>query len=700
MALIKKIRERTGIAVGVVAVALMLFMLGGDLLNQNSFLRGNSSQDVGEIAGENISIQEYQQEIDQWEQRYGGNVTEGQRESLREQAWESLIAKIAFTKEFEELGIEVPSEELSDLFGGANVDQNLKQAFTDPQTGEFNRVKLDSFFYRYNNNQMDPNQKAQVNKFLAEIRGARQRIKYENLILKTVYVTKAEAQREYENQTAKAEVKFLYVPFHSVSDSSIKVTDEQIREYINKNKEKYKGETSASIEYVTFPVKASSEDTAAILKEINELAEDFKNTAEDSTFSSINTEGQFSFDYVNPGELPALVASQISSLKEGDVVGPVLENGVYKLLKLSDVKTDADPSVRASHILFKPASTSDADQQAALKQAKEVLKQIKEGANFETMAMIHGTDGTKNQGGDLGWFSKGRMVPEFENAVFNFNGTGLLPEPVKTDFGYHIIKVTEPKSNVQYRFATIEKQITPGSATNDRVYRNASAFAGTVVSGEEFRTRAAQDSLTIMEAPRVTPTDRSINELLNTREIVRWIFNDAEAGAVSQVFSLEDSYVVVSVKSKFEEGEANIENLRNEITPKIENELKAKAIIAKLQGQKGTLEDIAKKYGSTASVNTQADITFTSSSLNNVGFSPIATGRIFGMKKGERSEPIADENGVLIVEVLNKTPAPEIADHSMYKDQIAQRRQQQASSNISETVKKYSDIEDNRTKFF
>ena len=700
MALIKKIRERTGVAVGVVAISLALFIVGGDILSQNSFLRGRSSQEVGEIAGRDISMEEYQQEIALIEQRYGGSGTEAQREAIRDQAWESLISKIAIQKQYDELGITVPVEELTQMMSGKTIDPILKQQFTDPQTGQFDSTRLQKLYADYNTGQLDPQMRQQVTAFFKELQRARQRLKYDNLIANTVYVTTEEAKREYQNQTAKAEIKYLYVPFYSVNDTTIKVTDQQIKDYISKNKDRYQTEESASIEYVAFDVLPSPKDTADILKEINEVASAFRTTTEDSTFARINTEGDFNFNYVNLGELPPAISSQISTLKKGDVVGPIQENGYLKLYKLSDVKSDSNFSIRASHILFKPASQSEADLDQALKQATDVLNQIKGGANFETMAMIHGTDGTKNQGGDLGWFSKGRMVPEFENAVFNFKGTGLLPQPVKTEFGYHIIKVTEPKTNLSYRVASIEKLISPGTQTTERAYRKAATFAANSRSEEAFRKNATKDSLTIMQAPRLGKADKSINDLLNTREIVRWVFNDANVGDVSEVFELENKYVVVLVKGKYDKDDTNLDNVRDEITPKIKNEIKAKQIVEKLNGLKGSLDEIATKYGPGAVVNTQTDFAYNSQSLNNVGFAPVATGRVFGLKKGQKSEPIIDENGVLIVEVLNITPAAEIADYSMYKDQILQRRKQQETFNIAEAIKKHANIEDNRSKFF
>ncbi len=358
-------------------------------------------------------------------------------------------------------------------------------------------------------------------------------------------------------------------------------------------------------------------------------------------------------------------------------------------------------SAQSRHILFK-ADSSDQSQAEALRKAREVLAQIKAGF-FEEMARQHGSDGTAQNGGDLGWFSEGRMVKPFEQAVMRFNGTGLLPEPVKTDFGYHIIKVTQPKTNRTYKIHAVQKALAPSDETRDEAYRRASAFLSNGQNLEAFRANLKKEpSLSAYTADNVRPSDNTVNTLPNAREIVRWAYDeDTEVGEINeQVFELENQYVVAALTGASEEGEPSIEAYRDELTAKVRNQLKAEQILNKLGNASGTLESIAQKYGAQAQVNTAADVTLASNTLQNVGFDPVAVGKTFGLKQGKRTKPFAGENGVLVIELTNMTMAPEIADYSQYKNQIVQTYSGRANYFIDRAINEHADIEDNRYKFF
>jgi peptidyl-prolyl cis-trans isomerase D len=382
--------------------------------------------------------------------------------------------------------------------------------------------------------------------------------------------------------------------------------------------------------------------------------------------------------------------------------GPYREGDTYSIYKLSDIKDDAQASVRASHILFRSDSTA-ASQAEALKKANEVLAQIKAGASFEEMARTHGADGTAQQGGDLGWYTQGGgFVKPFEDALFSFSGTGLLPKPVKTEFGYHLIKVTQPKTNRKYKLATIKKSIAPGEATREEAFRKADEFAGTTTTSQEFTDKIKKDAtLASFTAEKVRPGDNNINALTNAREVVRWAFSeDTEVGEVSQVFELDNQYVIATLTGKTDEKEVTVDNFRPELTSAVRNELKAQQIMQKLGTPTGDLQALASSYGGQAQVNTAEGVTLNSNTLQNVGFDPEAVGRIFGLKQGQRTQPFAGANGVLVIELTNYTPAPEIADYSQYKNQVVQTVSSRSPYYINEAIKERAEIKDKRYRFY
>ncbi|WP_161889659.1 peptidylprolyl isomerase [Pontibacter russatus] len=702
MALINKIREKSGWAVGAIAIGLGVFVVGGDLLGPNSRLLGNDATTVGEIAGEEIDYQEFDAVLQQakadYESRTGRAANEGELAMLREQAWNQLIFKIALQKEYDRLGITVTDEELADMVQGNNIHPAVKQAFTNPQTGEFDRNQIVQ--YLQNLDQMGPNARPMWVSFEQSILNDRLQSKYMNLFTKTVYITAAEAKDYYQAQNSTAGMKVLYVPYVSVSDSAVQVTDAQLQDYYDRNKELYKVEEGRSIEFVTVPVTASPEDSSFLSQEISTLAQQFATASNDSAFVNTNSDAPFNGAYRNPGELPQQLASQLP-LEEGKVYGPYTENGVLSLFKVSDVK-EGSPAVKASHILIRPESDTPEAKAAARAKAQDVLTQIQKGADFAQMAAQYGTDGTASTGGDLGWFAEGRMVPEFDKAVFAASGPGLLPNLVETEYGYHIVKITAPKTTQTYQIAAVQRPIEASEGTRDAAYAVADELAGTSGSADEFRENAAKNpSLVKEEAIAIGKNNIVVNNLNNARELVRWAYaEDTEIGDVSPVFEIENQFVVATLTGKREKGYAAVGDIRDELTAAVRNEVKGQQIIEKLKGQKGSLDEMAANYGADAVVRTADNVTFASATIPGIGVEPVAVGKAFGMKPGARTAPFEGQGGVLVVELTQLNPAPEISDLSNVKEQMRTARSSQVENNVFEAVKEKADIKDNRVRFF
>ncbi|MEM9856366.1 MAG: peptidylprolyl isomerase [Bacteroidota bacterium] len=695
MALINTLRNKMGkVIVALVAVAIMSFVLA-DLLGPNSSLFGNDTT-VGEIAGQTISLKEFQNEVQQRENNYILNfnrtATEREKPTLRQQAWDFLITKYAFSEEYDKVGVAVHEDEMWDMMQGKNISPGIQQSFTDPNTGEFDRQQFMQFLQQLPT--LPPDAQVRWNLFKADLKPGRERLKYENLMLLSSYATNAEAQQKYNAETDVAEVKYLYVPFYSVNDSSIQVTDSDLKNYLRDNKEKYKVEESRSLKYVSFPVVPSAEDSAYVRQEMQDLNAEFKTVTDDSVFASLNTDGLTAFGKYNIGDLPIQLQSNISNLTAGDVRGPYLDAGNFKLYKVTEIYDDTVEYARASHILIK------GEDDEARTEARRILGEIKSGASFEEMAREYGTDGTASKGGDLGWFKTGAMVEEFNDAVFNATKTGLMNRLVKTQFGYHIIRVDNLKTTTAYKVATIEREILPSDETRNVAFRKADEFAAAVDDLNSFDTRVSEDTLNAVSAGKLGKNERRIGALGEARQIVRWLFTDAAEGDVSEVYELDDKYVVAVMTDATEEGYQSVSNIRNELSTKVKNEKKGKVIIDKLSGISGTLDEKAAAYGDDANVYTSSDLKLNSNSLPSVGFDPSAVGRAFSLNSGETSEPFASENGVLIIEMINKTTAPEIADYATYKTQISQNYENQARYNIAEAVKKFADIKDERYKFY
>lgn len=707
MALIGTLRNKMGTWVVVfVFVAIVAFILT-DLLGNNTLFNDNS---VGEIAGHTVSLEEFQQAVQEREANYVLNFGRqpGEREmaTLRQQAWELLILRHAVEKQYDKVGINVPIEEEEDMIYGRNVDENIKQAFTNPETGEFDKNRLLSYLKELNNPPADPQmrqmwqeQRTRWEIFQRDLRPGRERLKYENLLVKTNYVTSAEAEREYHLQNDVAEIKYLYVPYYTVSDSAAQVSDSDIEAYYNENKERYKTEESRDLKYVAFSLTPTAEDSLDIREEMEKIANDLQASKEDSAYAAANTDGTNAYGKFNVSSLPQSV--QNAELKEGNVIGPFVDGNAYKVVKISRIYEDTVFTARASHILIKWDNETDAAKKAAKEKARGIIRELKSGASFAAKARENSADpGSASRGGDLGWFSTGRMVKPFEDAVFGANKPGLLNDVVETDYGYHIISVTNVKDNVAYEIATVEREIGPSDVTANAAYRKAEAFAADLNGQEEFVQKASKEGFSVQDAKNVSSDDRRAGNLGDARQVVQWAFRDASVGDVSEVFDLQTQYVVAVLTNKTDQGYKSVKEVREQILPEVRKKIKGEQIIEKLKGTEGTLEELASKYGSDANVYSSSDLKLNSNSLPSAGFDPKAVGVAFSLENGKRSHPFRGENGVFIIETQSKTVAPELAEYSTYKTTLQQNAQGRSSYGIAEAIKDHADIEDERYKFY
>ena len=711
MALISTLRTKmTKFVVGFVALAMGAFIVGSDLFgNGPRSVFGGNQNNIGEIGGTSISRDEYQSEVQERENNYALSFNrqpgEKERPTLQNQAWELLILKYAIRSQFEKVGVKVTTDEIWDMVQGKNVDPNVKQSFSD-SAGNFDRKRVIQFLNNFNtppptNPQMYQQwaeSKYRWDLFKKDLGLGRERIKYENLLIKTNYVTAAEAERDYHNQNDVAEVKLLFVPFFAVSDSAVKVEDGDLKDYYNKNKERYKAKYTRSLNYVSFPVVPSAEDSAKIRKDADKMAADFKTVADDSLFAVTNTEGQKPYAKYTVATLPADITKD--KLVTGNVVGPFLSDGNYKIIKVVKVGTDTIYTAKASHILIRWDDETDAKKKIAREKATKILNDIKGGADFAAKAREFGTDGTASRGGDLGYFTSGQMVKPFQSAVFNAKKTGVLPTLVETQFGYHIIDVTALKDNSAYTVATIELKISPSDETHNAAFLKAQNFASGLSGVDAFKEKAGKEKLNVLEANDLGTNDQRVGNLGDARKMITWLFRDGSLGKVSDVFDLEDSYVVAVMKGETEEGYRTFEAVKNEITPAVRNLAKAKKIIEKLTSSKGTLDEMAKAFGTDAVVNTSNDLKLNSNSLPGAGNDPAAVGRAFSLADGKRTAPFAGENGVLVVELQHKTIAPEVGDYAMFKNELLKNLNNRSGLNIAEAIKDGSAIKDKRYKFY
>ncbi|MBK9319952.1 MAG: SurA N-terminal domain-containing protein [Bacteroidetes bacterium] len=434
MAVIEKIRGKAGLLIGIVGFSLAAFILGDFFSTRNGFMSGSDST-VGEIKGKKINIMDFearvQTQVDNYKlQSSNETVDQNTMDQLREQSWNQLINEMVMNPQFEKLGLTCSPKELLDMVQGKNPHQQIKQAFTDPKTGIFNSANVVNFLKNMDNDATGKTRQQWV-LFENAIREERIQQKYYNLIKQGLFVTKAEAKDDFFAKNKTANVRYVALPYTSIIDSTIEITDSELKTLYNATMKKYKQEASTNIDYVTFEITPSDMDRQAAMFAITQLTDTFRTSTNDSVFVVLNSDGPFNASYNKKGSLPFNIDSLMFSVPVGFVFGPYEENGAFRLAKLSAVKMMPD-SVKASHILLK---IEGANKDSVLARADSIKNALKSGADFKTLSDQYSTDeGAKMKGGDLGWFSPGMMVAEFNDACFQGNKGDYTV--VQTQFEY------------------------------------------------------------------------------------------------------------------------------------------------------------------------------------------------------------------------------------------------------------------------
>ena len=697
MGIFNKINQRSGLVVGTIVVGLLLFLIGGDAFTSGGSMFSGFNNKVGKIGGSKVSIEDYQKSVTKAEALYGGSSNGANMDDL---AWNQLIFDNVNKVVYEKTGIEISEEEKGDLIEGEHMSEIVKQQFGSIEGVNQFKKYLDSD--QFQNEEERVTLKGRWKAMKDYVYDERMRSKYDALIKKSEYVTKAEAKRYYHSLNDKAEAEYVYVPYYSIKDT-IAVTDEMIEKYIKDHATEFEVEEGRSIEFAVFNNTPSSEDSAYVKKDLTGIKEEFKVAKNDSAFIRANSDVPADPSYLQINQLPVALSKMATSLQVDSVYGPFPINNGYTLTKVIKIESDTNIMAKASHILFRTNETDAAEKKAeAKKQAQQILAEIQNGASFEKMAAQYGGDGTASNGGDLGWFGKGQMVKPFENAIFGASKPGLLPNLVETQFGYHIIRVDVTKMGKKFLVATVQKNVEAFETTVDSVYRTADAFAASVKDTGTFRAelKKFKTGVAKYEQPNIDGAAKSITGVTEAREIIKWIYNDdRDVNDVSEVFSVENKQVVVLITRIREKGLASAADVRDQIKPKIENEEKAKLIAAKLNASGENLAAIAKAYGADALTGKATDITLTSGMITGVGYEPEAVGVIYGLAKDKTSQVITGENGVLIVKNLNVVKS-EVADYSQFVSQLQQQRNNRiAYGVIDAAIKKTTEIVDMRYRF-
>jgi len=697
MAIISTLRDKMGkFLVVVVGFSIAAFVLG-DILGPNSSIGGQNRNIVGKINGEDIDLilftSVYEQLAYNFSLNQGRSPNNVEISNLRDQAWEKLINDISYMNQYEKLGLQVTDRESVDMVQGNNIHPMIVEAFTDPSTGYFNVDNVIGYLQNLSN-QPSGQQQAWYS-FESNLRPMRMRSKYDNLIGLSTHINSLQAQNEYFSTSKTIDLSYFFVPFYKVPDSLFDVSSKEMRSYLKKNKEDYKQEESRSIDYAFFPLLPSKEDSLYFEDEIkNIISRLLSGDINDSTFALLNSDGFSPYVKYNIDQIP----EQLNNKNIGYVSDYKFENGSLIVYKLSDIVEDQNFKARAKHILLK---FDDSNKSAVRSEAQRILSLVKTGSDFDETARTYSQDvGSASNGGDLNWFTEGMMVKPFEDAVFSRKIAGLIPRIIESEFGYHIIYVTQPKTKSSYVVTTISKEILPSDNTRNNIYRAAEMFKiESKASNKSFTEYADENNKSIDSENNLDNKASSFGNLENARSVVIWTYDDTrDINDLSEVIELDDGYVVAHVSDIKEEGTKNIDEVENSIRKKIIDDKKFNYLSKLLTGYE-SLDELKEIYEN-GDIYSMPDLTFNSNSLLNVGYSPEAVGVAFSMNENELTKPFKIDDGIIIIQLNNILDADTLSSYDDYGISLLQANKFTAPIKIDNSIKMFSDIEDYRYKFF
>lgn len=712
MSIIQTIRDKYAkVAGGVVVLALVGFIVGGT--DPNTIF--GSSNSVGTINGTEIDYVVFDAAVANTEKQYktNNNVTNIDEQTsarLRDQTWNQLVSENVLNAIYKELGITVSKKELNDLLTGEKPDPAIVQAFTNPQTGQFNAQEAAAQIADIRRN---PEMKAQWEAFENDIIKRRYFTKLNSMVAGAIYVPKFIVDADDAERNSYANVNYVQLPFSLIPDDQVKPTDEELKQYITNHPASFQQkEASRSVEIVTFEVKPNTEDSAKVFNDFTTIIPDFqaKNDEELNQFISLNSDQARMVNYYTKEQLASLPNSEaIWNGGINEVVGPFPVGDNFMITKITE-KQNLPDSVKVRHILVKtedrrqPAQYTD---EAAKARIDSVVALANAGVAFDSLVTVFSEDqGSLQTKGEYTFSLENKAGISKEFGDFAFTGQPGEKKVVKVSndgySGYHYIEIISqgaPKAVV--KLAIIDKELSPSSEAFTSAYNDATQFLGEAKDAATFDATAQKMNASILPIDFLLENSSLVQGLGASRDLVKWAYT-AKDGDISNIITVGDKYIVARLTGVQEKGLMSLnEGNRASLEQLVRKEKKAKLLIEKNKAN-ASLEAIAS--ANTQEVGYAADVNLLQGFIPNVGNEPRPVGYMFykNLKEGTLSPGIIGNNAVFYINVVNRTvrASEQPRNIAMERKMLEAQIKANATNAFINSLMNQADVEDTRSKFF
>ncbi len=715
MATLGKIRKHGVLLVTTIAVALFLFV-AGDFVKGGQSIFQQSQQVVAKIDGNEVSIQDYQKMIDELQGYYeiatGQSMTgEDELSRIKDEAWQTLVQNALIQKECEALGITVTDTEVSEIIQNGQSQLLNVPIFANQQSGRYDYSIVQAFLNEYTQlksagNQI-PDTYEKVYKYYMfaqkQIRSQYLTQKYQVLLSKALMSNPVEAKMSFDNRANETDVVLASMPLSLIEDSKVEVSDADIKAKYNEEKEKYQQiiETR-DIRYIDIAVTPSDADKKEAEDVMADAQRQLSEAANNLAAGNISRQFTSAIPYTDilkkKEAFPQMISDMLDSISVGQTTAPKYDvmTNTYYTFKLLDKKTEADS------VLYRSLGVAGADETASSTTADSIITALKGGAPFADIAKKY------NQTSDSSWIA----TADYQNSSMDADNTLIISslysmqtgeiKAVKLSNGYSLVlQVLNKKSPIEkYNVAAIVKTLNFSDNTYNKEYNKFSSFLAENNTNDKITANAEKEGYNLLTYTDLTNNQHNVAGVHNTRDAVKWLFDDAKVGEVSQLYECGENnhLMVVILDAVNKKGYRPLEKIQSDLKSQVMNEKKVNMLAEQLSG----IKSIADAQAKGAVVDTVRHISFASPTFISATISsePLVSAAASKANKNQFVGPIKGDNGAYVMQIIDKTQTADKYDEKAEQAQIAQTNLRLAFSSLINTLYLKADVTDKRYKFF
>lgn len=674
--------------------ALLLFVLN------DAFGPGGgqaASNSIGTVGGEDIDYQAFETEVRARIDAYtsaGGQTSTQFEDYIRNQVWTNWTEDMVLGNQLVAMGFNVPKAEFRDMLTGDNPASEMRQQFTDQttqiydadsagRTAAFQENKY-PIYWQWQRHDMERTRRYE---------------KFYNLVGKAMYETNLELDDRYHQANDVANFNFVMKKYEDIPDSLVTYNDADLQAYYDEHKDEglFEQKASRDLRYLEFMIYPSDADKEAVKAKLAETVTDFAEAKDDSAYIMLYSDQKNFAEYeYTIGESTIDIDSAIIKADSGAVVGPFLVQGAFmRLAKVIEPVVDTvntDTMVKARHILL---DCADGDTAAAITKLEGIRTQIEGGASFADMAREHSTGPTGPNGGDLGWFGRGRMVGPFDQAAFE-GSVGDMPI-VTTQFGAHLIVIENKGIPQKYKILAVDKLVRPSEETIENVYEVADEYVANYFSADSLIAACEAEGRRVKSADGIVKEQAQLPNMQESERVLSWLYDPkTEENDMSDVIELTDRLIIAAFYKNHEDGVQPFEEVKEAVKGMVVQEKKGEMYASLMGG--ANLEEIATNIG--AEVSPANNMKFNQYAIpGGAGNEPEVIGQVFSLQPGMMSIPLTGDYGVYVFMMLNNTPAePQPNELVEMRTSYAGNNISNARVNVIAALLEVADVQDNRPR--